>query len=94
MACVLCKVGLYMRNLLVLADEAGNTIALGGSPHETISSEMGRVEEAEQAAIKAGKKAPRWAIVFCRVLGWVFRDPNHCIDSILPDDDCDQVVKL
>lgn len=59
------KIGRYFLNLLVLLDEAGNTLA-GGSPNETIS----------ERAAKARAAGRRWGCVLCRLLGWI--NPGHC----------------
>jgi hypothetical protein len=94
MTCVPCKLASalarYGLNLLILGDVAINTL-IGGSPHETVSSSLGR---ALQAAAVAGRPPPRFIVGFCRVLGFVFRNPNHCIDAILPEDNIDTIVKL
>lgn len=69
-------VGRYLLNLLILLDEAGNTLA-GGSPNETIS----------ERAAKARATGRRWGCVLCRFLGWV--NPGHCdraLTSTIGDD--------
>lgn len=73
--------GRYLLNLLVLLDEAANTL-LGGSPNETIS-------ERSAKARAAGK---RWGCILCGALNRI--SPGHCDraltstigdDAIIPD---------
>ncbi|SAK95948.1 hypothetical protein AWB76_07225 [Caballeronia temeraria] len=75
------KLQRYLVNLLVLLDEAGNTLT-GGSPNETISSRAG----------KAAEKGKPWGCVLCRLLNCIQKD--HCKiamavtigeDAVLPD---------
>jgi len=71
----------YLLNLLILLDEAGNTLA-GGSPNETIS----------ERAAKARNAGRTWGCVLCRFLNWI--NPGHCDnaltstigdDAVIPD---------
>jgi hypothetical protein len=71
----------YLLNLLILLDQAGNTLA-GGSPNETIS----------ERAAKARNAGRTWGCVLCRVLNWI--NPGHCDnaltstigdDAVIPD---------
>lgn len=71
----------YLMNLLILLDQALNTIA-AGSPNETISERAAR-------ARNAGRE---WGCVLCRFLDWI--NPNHCDkaltstigdDAVIPD---------
>lgn len=82
--------GRYLLNLLILLDQAGNTLA-GGSPNETIS-------ERSAKARAAGRK---WGCVICAFLGWCAtliagKPTDHCAnaltstigdDAIIPDGD-------
>lgn len=71
----------YLLNLLILLDQAVNTIA-GGSPNETIS----------ERAAKARNDGRSWGCVLCRFLNWI--NPGHCDnaltstigdDAVIPD---------
>jgi hypothetical protein len=71
----------YLLNLLILLDQAGNTLA-GGSPNETIS----------ERAAKARNAGRTWGCVLCRFLNWI--NPGHCDnaltstigdDAVIPD---------
>lgn len=59
----------YLLNLLVLLDQAGNTLA-GGSPNETIS----------ERAAKARNAGKEWGCLLCKALNWV--KPGHCDDAL------------
>lgn len=66
----------YLFNLAVLFDIAINTIILGGSPYETISS---RVQ-------KRVEKGDAWAVKYASpLICWIFNDPQHCVNSRIPD---------
>lgn len=76
-------IGRYLLNLLILLDQAGNTLA-GGSPNETIS----------ERAAKARNAGRRWGCVLCQFLNQIQR--GHCDnaltstigdDAIIPDGD-------
>ena len=54
-------------------DQLAN-VAANGDEDETISSR----------AAKARLKGKRWGCVLCRFLDWI--DPNHCTNSIEPDE--------
>jgi hypothetical protein len=71
----------YLLNLLILLDEAGNTLA-GGSPNETIS----------ERAAKARNAGRKWGCLLCAALNWI--NPGHCDnaltstigdDAVIPD---------
>ena len=57
------------RHLYLAFDQLGNA-ATGGDEDETISSRAGR----------ARREGRRWAIILCRILGYL--DPGHCEKSI------------
>ena len=63
----------YGRRVAVAIDQLFNTL-LNGDEDETISSR----------AAKARMKGKRWGCVLCRFLDWL--DPNHCTNSIEPDE--------
>lgn len=71
----------YLMNLLILLDQALNTLA-AGSPNETIS----------ERAAKARNAGRKWGCVLCRFLNWI--NPGHCDnaltstigdDAVIPD---------
>lgn len=73
----------YIMNILILLDQALNTIA-AGSPNETIS----------ERAAKARNAGRKWGCVLCRLLDLV--NPGHCDnaltstigdDAVVPDGD-------
>lgn len=68
--CMPCR---YFLNLSIALDELANTF-LGGSPHETISSRLGRAEASGN----------RWAMRICMGLSMVFGQSGHCRQSIIP----------
>lgn len=68
--CLFCR---YVLNLAIALDELINTI-LGGAPHETISSRLGRAEENGSPIAHA----------LCTAIATLFNRPNHCTDSIIP----------
>lgn len=78
-----CRPCLYGLNLAIAVDQFVNAIA-GGSPRQTVSSRLGR-------AAWAGKG---WAAKACVVLGWIFRDPQHCAASIIEDDAVGELLDL
>lgn len=63
---------LYFKNLLISIDQFFNTL-FGGSPDETISSRVFRYKDSNVVAR-----------VTCKVLDTI--DPNHCEDSLEPED--------
>jgi hypothetical protein len=64
----------YLRNILLLIDIGMNTVILGGSPYETISSRVGKyADKGELWAIRA-----QW--VLDHALG-----AHHCKNSEVPD---------
>ena len=69
---ILSKLWQYILNILVLIDQALNTVLFFGDPHETMSSRIG----------KYATKGFKWACVICRFLDWV--DKRHCATSIEP----------
>ena len=73
------KVRRFLINVLILIDEAGNTLTLG-DPGETISSR----------AAKAQAKGKQWGCVLCRFLD-LFQK-NHCQKSVLPQAGVDAVI--
>ena len=73
----------YLLNVLVLLDQAANSLLFLGSPNETISSR----------AAKARLAGKRWGCVLCSWLDRLQKD--HCAeamavkvgdDAIIPDD--------
>jgi hypothetical protein len=78
-----CRVCLYALNVAIAVDQGINAVT-GGSPRQTVSSRLGR-------ATQAGKG---WAGTACRVLGWIFRDPQHCFSSIIEDDAVGELLDL
>ena len=68
--CLFCR---YLINLSIAVDVMMNTL-LGGSPHETISSRLGRAESGGNS----------WARVICNALSKIFSQPEHCRRSISP----------
>jgi hypothetical protein len=64
----------YLLNIAIWLDIGLNVLIFSGSPHETISSRVGK---------QAGKGA-QWACVFCKLLDKIL-GPEHCKNSILPD---------
>ncbi|TCK87376.1 hypothetical protein [Paraburkholderia sp. BL9I2N2] len=70
----------YLLNLLILLDQAGNTLA-GGSPNETIS----------ERAAKARNEGKEWGCVLCKVLNWI--NPGHCDNALTSTIGDDAVIK-
>jgi hypothetical protein len=70
----------YLLNLLILLDQAGNTLT-GGSPNETIS----------ERAAKARNEGKEWGCVLCRVLNWI--NPGHCDNALTSTIGDDAVIK-
>lgn len=68
-SCVPCR---YLLNLAIAMDEMPNAF-LGGSPHETISSRLGRAEA----------RGGAWAKRVCALLSRLFCQPDHCARSII-----------
>lgn len=69
---------LYLYNLLIGLDQFFNTL-FGGSPDETISSRVFRYKDSNVVAR-----------VTCKVLDTI--DPNHCENSLEPEDHHSQDV--
>ena len=66
---------IYLLNLAIWIDTGINVLVFAGSPYETMSSRIQkRVEHND-----------KWAIKLSYILGVVFRNPNHCKDSRVPD---------
>jgi hypothetical protein len=66
----------YLLNIIIwLLDIGTNVIVFAGSPYETISSRI-------QKRVEHGDK---WAIKASYMIGVIFRNPNHCIQSRIPD---------
>ena len=65
----------YIRNVLVLADQAVNTVFFLGDPDETISRRAGR----------AMNKGSLWGCVLCQILDAI--DPRHCHKAVERDDE-------
>lgn len=63
---------LYFKNILISIDQLFNTL-FGGSPDETISSRVFRYKDSNSVANATYE-----------VLDWI--DPNHCEDSLEPED--------
>lgn len=72
--------GRYLLNLLILLDQAGNTLA-GGSPNETIS----------ERAAKARNEGKEWGCVLCKFLGWI--NPGHCDNALTSTIGDDAIIK-
>ena len=66
------KLPAYILNILISLDQLANTL-LGGDPDHTISGRMGR-------AIVEGRC--RFCRPICKFLNVVFRQKNHCKQSI------------
>ena len=80
MACVICG---YGYNLARWLDQGINALT-GGDPRQTLSSRLGRAEQAGN----------RFAARFCQFLGWIWRDPLHCIGAIRPGDNIMETVDI
>lgn len=63
----------YILNILIWLDVGINTLFLGGSPYETLSSRIG----------KRADKGEIWACVLCRFLDRL--DTRHCIKTQTDD---------
>lgn len=87
MACRLCAgLSQYVYNVLVGLDCLTNAV-LGGGPHETMSSRLGRAE----------RHGSRFARAACRLIGWVSGRPDHCRWAIRGDaapDQAGEIVEL
>lgn len=70
----------YLLNLLILLDQAGNTLT-GGSPNETIS----------ERAAKARNEGREWGCVICKALSWI--NPGHCDNALTSTIGDDAVIK-
>lgn len=70
----------YVMNLLILLDQALNTLA-AGSPNETIS----------ERAAKARNEGKEWGCVLCRFLGWI--NPGHCDNALKSTIGDDAIIK-
>lgn len=57
-------------------DQLANTL-LAGDPDETISSRMGKYVQRGRGVIPC---------LLCRLLDVVFKDKDHCVKSIEPDE--------
>lgn len=80
MACVICS---YGYNVLRWIDQGINVVT-GGDPRQTLSSRLGRAELAGSKPAKA----------FCAVLSWIFRDPGHCVNVIIPGDNAMESIDI
>ena len=58
----------YFLNIAICLDFLGNAI-LAGYPGETMSSRIAR------------NRPAKWACVGCRILAFMFRNPNHCDEA-------------
>jgi len=65
----------YLSRVGVALSQLANTLR-GGDPDETISSWLGK-------HMLAGSRP---ACAACRVLGWLFRNPAHCLDAVERDE--------
>jgi hypothetical protein len=75
MGCKFCKkVNTYIFGILYSLDQLGNAI-LGGNPDQTISGRLGIMK----------LNNSKFACYFCKVLDFIFREPNHCENSIERD---------
>lgn len=63
----------YLQNILIWLDIGINTLLLGGSPYETLSSRIGKRRD----------KGDRWACGLCK---WLDRiDARHCSTTQVDD---------
>ncbi len=67
------KLSTWILDVLIGVDETANAVS-GGNPYDTISARLGRA-----------MKTSRFARAACKVLGWVFRNPNHCQQAIIDE---------
>lgn len=73
--CSFCKkVNTYIFGILYSLDQLGNAI-LGGNPDQTISGRLGIMK----------LHGSKFACYVCKVLDFIFREPNHCENSIERD---------
>lgn len=80
MACLICEYGYNVARYL---DQGLNTLT-GGDPRQTVSARLGRAE----------LNGVHWAAAACRVLGWIFRDPAHCINAVWADDNRMEILDI
>jgi len=66
----------YFFNLLIAIDQLLNAL-MGGDPDETISSRMGKYVQRGRGFIPC---------VLCKLLDAVFREKDHCKNSIETDE--------
>jgi hypothetical protein len=66
------KLKQYLLNILILLDEALNTILFFGDPRETMSSRIGKYATKKQA----------WACFLCKILDAI--DKRHCATAQEP----------
>jgi len=73
--CIYCKkIKLYFFGIAYSLDQLLNTV-LGGNPDQTVSGRLGLLE----------LEGSKFAKYFCKGLSFVFREENHCINSIEAD---------
>jgi hypothetical protein len=84
MTCKPCAViGAYLYNLARWVDQGANALA-GGDPRQTLSGRLGRAEFS----------GVDWAAAACRVIGFFWRDPKHCLGAIRKDDGSFEVLDI
>lgn len=66
----------YVWNLLIALDQLLNTL-LAGDPDETLSSRMGKYVQRGRGWLPCQ---------LCKLLDWLFKDKDHCINNIEPDE--------
>ncbi len=84
MACPICRfLGAYAYNWARLLDQAANTL-IGGDPRQTVSARLGRAEQ----------NGKMWAARICKVISFAFREKDHCLLSVIEDDNRYEVIRL
>jgi hypothetical protein len=82
--CALClALWAYVYNLARWLDQGLNVLT-GGDPRQTVSSRLGRAQ-------LGGKW---WADWLCAAIGFVWRDPRHCLDAVREADNAMEVVDI
>ena len=66
---------MWPRSILIAFDQFWNAV-FKGNPDETVSSRLGKLERANVW----------WAVLLCKVISFILRDPNHCIGAIEEDE--------
>ena len=82
--CALClALWAYAYNLARWLDQGLNVLT-GGDPRQTVSSRLGRAQ-------LGGKW---WADWLCAAIGFVWRDPRHCLEAVREADNALEVVDI